>query len=146
MAQEKIIDPVLGENGRFYGKGEHESGFFTKEFSPTKGQVVILVNVVNGSVPQAQRDLYREIEAWYPTGVHQVFKAIRHEVEQDTVLRKWLPPDQIPTLLRLIAINIRYPFQPPAKCVLEYQFDSNAPVWYVRLAEDYQIEWCGLGD
>ena len=119
---------------------------FKKEFAPTKSRVVVLASVVNGSVPQAQRDLYREIEAWYPNGVQEVFEAVRREVEKEEVLKKWLPPVQIPNRLRLIAMNIRYPFRPPARCVLEYQFDPNKPVWYVRIGEDYHVEWCGLGD
>jgi hypothetical protein len=97
-------------------------------------------------VPQSQRDLYQEIEAWYPIGVREVFEAVRHEVERDEVLMKWLPPEQIPNRLELKTLNIRIPFTPPAKAVLEYRFDPDKPVWYVRIGENFHVEWCGLGD
>ena len=146
MVPEKLTDPVLGDEGKIYGTGDRRESIFTKEFGPTKSRVLVLVDVVNGSVPQVQRDLYREVEAWYPKGVHEVFEAIRREVEKDEVLKKWLPVHQIPTLLQLRIINLRYPFRPPAKCVLEYRFDPDAPEWYVVISEDYHVEACGLKD
>ena len=146
MAQFNLTDPVLGDEGRVLGAGERMGASFKKEFGPTKSRVSILASVVNGSVPQAQRDLYREIEAWYPKGVQEVLEGVRREVEKDEVLKKWLPPDEIQNRLQLIKINIRIPFERPVKCVLDYQFDPNAPGWYVVISEDYHVESCGLLD
>jgi len=146
MATEAIADPLLGDEGRVLGKGDGAWASFKREFAPTKSRVSVLVNVVSGSVPQAQRDLYREIEAWYPKGVQEIFEGVRREVEQDDVLKKWLPPEQIANRLQLIILDIRYPFPLPGKCVLTYRFDPNKPDWIVTIAEDYHVEWCGLGD
>ena len=164
MATEMLTDPVLGDGDLFFGRGERAWASFKKEFGPTKSHVSILASVVNGSVPQHQRDLYWEIEAWYPKGVQEVFEAIRREIEDDEVLRSWLPPghvpsrqqlevlrnmlpsDQVANRLQLIGIDVRYPFLQPGKCVLRYQFDRNEPDWIVRIGEDFQVEWAGLAD
>lgn len=146
MPPETITDPVLGDEGRLFGDGNRQTGIFTKEFGPTQGRISILVDVVNSRVPQAQRDLYQKIEAWYPTGVQTIFQASLREIQTDPALAEWASLDKIQNHFQLTAINIRYPFHPPAQCVFEYRFDPNAPKWYVRLAEDYQVEWCGLGD
>jgi hypothetical protein len=136
MENDRISDPVLGEGEILFGRGEGAWATFEKEFPPTKSRVLVLASVVNGSVPQAQRDLYREIEAWYPKGVQEVLEGVRREVEKDEVQNR----------LQLIKINIRIPFERPVKCVLDYQFDPNAPGWYVVISEDYHVESCGLLD
>jgi hypothetical protein len=146
MENDRIRDPVLGEGEILFGRGEGAWATFEREFPPTKSRVLVLASVVNGSVPRAQQDLYREIEAWYPKGVQEVFEGVRREVEKDEVLKKWLPPDEIQDRLQLIKINIRIPFDRPVKCVLDYQFDPNAPGWYVVISEDYHVESCGLLD
>lgn len=164
VATERITDPVLGDGAILFGGGEGAWASFKREFGPTRNRVSILASIVNGSVPQHQRELYREIEAWYPIGVQEIFEAIRHELEDDEVLRSWLPPgsdpspqqlevlrnmlppDQVADRLQLIGIDIRYPFLVPGKCILRYQFDRNEPDWIVRIGEDFHVEWCGLGD
>src|SRR3972149_6669807 len=120
MATEKITDPVLGEGEILFGRGEGAWATFEREFAPTKSRVVILASVVNDSVPQAQRDLYREIEAWYPKGVREVYDAILRKVKENPAATELTSLEEIQNRLRLIAVNIRYPFRPPAKCVLEY--------------------------
>jgi len=155
---------VLGEGAIFYGGSERAWASFNKEFAPTNSRVLVVASIVNRGVPQHQRELYREVETWYPTGVQEVHAAIRREIESDEGvrkwlpphsvpsrdqlerLRKWLPPDQVPNRLKLITMNIRIPFNPPAKCVLIYRSDPDEPVWYVRIGEDFHVEWCGLGD
>jgi len=146
MTSERITDPVLGDDGRVLDRGEPGSASFERRFAPTKSVVSILVNLVEGAVPQHQRDLYREVEAWYPTGVQEVFESVRRVVEKDDVLKKQLPPKQIPNLLQLIAVNIRYPFLRPVKCSLRYRFDRNWPDWLVTIREDNHVEWSGLLD
>ena len=164
MATESITDPVLGEGEIFFPGKKEAWATFKKEFPPTNSRVLILASAVNGSVPQAQRDLYRELEDWYPSGVQEAHAAIRREIESDEGVRKWLPPDtdlsrdqlerlrnwlppdQVAKRLQLIRMDIRIPFTPPAKCVLTYRSDPNEPVWYVRVGEDFHVEWCGLGD
>jgi hypothetical protein len=164
MATERITDPVLGEDAVFFGGGDRAWISFEREFAPVDARVLVLTARRDGGVPQQQRNLYREIEAWYPKGVEEVHKAIRREIESNDGLRKWLPPDfvpnqqqlqalrnwmppeQIPNRLRLLRIDLRHPFPLPAKWVLTYQFDPNQPVWYVRIGEDLTVEWCGLGD
>jgi len=131
------------------GGGKPVWGDFEKEFGPTKSQVSVLVNVINGSVPQFQRDLYREIEEWYPRGVQEIFEAIRREMKKDATAFKdllSLSLEQFPNRFQLIIINIRVPFSRPAKCVLKYRADLNESDWYVVIAEDHHVEWCGLGD
>lgn len=164
MATEKMNDSVLG-NGDIYFSGSQRAWVcFRKEFAPTQGRVLVLAGISGGGVPQHQRDLYREIEAWYPVGVHEVNESIRGEIESDegprrwlpprvvpdqrqlTALRNWMPPDQIATRLQLLRIDLRHPFPLPAKWILTYQFDPNKPVWYIRIGEDNHVEWCGLGD
>lgn len=146
MATENITDPVLGDEGRVLDRGDPGSASFKKVFPPTESIVSILVNLVDGDVPEHQRDLYREVEAWYPSGVHEVLESVRREVEKDEVLKQWLPPEQIPGLLQLMAINIRYPFPLPGKCTLRYRFDRNRPDWIVTIGEDFHVEWSGLAD
>jgi hypothetical protein len=146
MATETISDPVLGDAGRVFGRGERAWASFEREFALAKSPVSILVNVVQGRVPQHQHDLYREIESWYPQGVHEIHDAILRKVKENPAATELTSLEEIRNRLRLIALNIRYPFRPPAKCILEYKFDPNAPKWFVRIGEDLHVEWCGLGD
>ncbi|HKZ54767.1 MAG TPA: hypothetical protein VJ123_04750 [Anaerolineales bacterium] len=163
-AAEKIPDPVLGDGDIFFSGSKRAWACFRKEFAPTKSRILVVASVVGGSVPQHQRELYREIESRYPEGAQGVHDAIRREVESDEGLRKWLPPrhildtrqlealrnwmppDQISTRLQLLRIDLRHPFPLPAKWILTYQFGPNKPVWYARIGEDFHVEWCGLGD
>ncbi|OGO41488.1 MAG: hypothetical protein A2W36_06820 [Chloroflexi bacterium RBG_16_58_14] len=146
MVTEKITDPVLGDEGRLFGGAEPGWVSFKKEFAPTKARVLILASFVNGSVPQAERDLYREIEAWYPQGVYEAYEAILRKVRENPAATELTSLEEIQNRLQLIKIDIRIPLPRPATCVLIYRFDPNAPVWYVRIGEDYHVEWCGLGD
>ena len=146
MATETISDPVLGDAGRVFGRGERAWASFEREFALAKSPVSILVNVVQGRVPQHQHDLYREIESWYPQGVHEIHDAILRKVKENPAATELTSLEEIRNRLQLIALNIRYPFRPPAKCILEYKFDPNAPKWFVRIGEDLHVEWCGLGD
>jgi len=124
---------VLGEGAIFYGGSERAWASFNKEFAPTNSRVLVVASIVNRGVPQHQREPYREVETWSPTGVQEVHDAIRREIESDEGLRKWLPPNQIPNRLQLFRIDIRRPFHPPAKWILTDQFEPNKPVWYVRI-------------
>jgi len=146
MATESIADPVLGDEGRVLGGGEPVWASFKREFGPTTSRISVLARVVNGSVPQAQRDLYREIEAWYPQGVREIYEAILRKVKEDPDASELTSLEEIQIRLQLMALNIRYPFRPPARCIFEYTFDPNAPKWFVRIGEDSHVEWCGLGD
>jgi len=146
MATAWISDPVLGEGEVFFGGQEGSWVAFEKEFAPTKSRVIVLANVVKGMVPQSQRDLYREIEAWYPQGVREIYEAILRKVKEDPDASELTSLEEIQIRLQLMALNIRYPFRPPARCIFEYTFDPNAPKWFVRIGEDSHVEWCGLGD
>jgi len=146
MATEKIKDPVLGDGAILFGSGAGAWGTFEREFAPTKSRVLILASIVEGGVPQAERDLYREIESWYPKGVQEVFQAVRDEVEKDEVLRKWLPRDQIPTRLKLMKLDLRMPIGLARRFGLRYRFDPDKPDWIVTITENYQVDWCGLAD
>jgi hypothetical protein len=59
MATERLADPILGEGEIFFPGKEKAWATFKKEFPPTNSRVLVLASVVKGSVPQAQRDLYR---------------------------------------------------------------------------------------
>jgi hypothetical protein len=113
MATETISDPVLGDAGRVFGRGERAWASFEREFSLAKSPVSILVNVVQGRVPQHQHDLYREIESWYPQGVHEIHDAILRKVKENPAATELTSLEEIRNRLRLIALNIRYPFRPP---------------------------------
>lgn len=143
MSQERITDPVLGDAGRLWMMSEREEATFETEFGPTQSRVSVLVNVVNRSVPATQRELYLQLEAWYPVGVQDVFDAIQQVVKETKELQQDLPCDQITTLFRLVAIDIRVRSLQPTKCVLRYRYDTNAPDWYVVISEDYRITACG---
>lgn len=143
MSQERITDPVLGDAGRLWTMSEREEATFETEFGPTQSRVSVLVNVVNRSVPATQRELYLQLEAWYPVGVQDVFDAIQQVVKETKELQQDLPCDQITTLFRLVAIDIRVRSLQPTKCVLRYRYDTNAPDWYVVISEDYRITACG---
>lgn len=146
MGTERILDPVLGEGDVYFSGSARAWATFKREFAPTGGRVSILVNVVNDSVPPHQHDLYHKVEAWYPEGVNEVYDAIFRKVKEDPAATELTSLAEIENRLELIALNIRYPFRPPAKCILEYTFDPNAPKWYVRIGEDFHVEWCGMGD
>lgn len=146
MATESIADPVLGDEGRVLGTGEPVWASFKREFGPTKSRISVLASVVNGSVPQAQRDLYQEIEAWYPKGVQQVYQAILSKVKEDPAATELTSLEEIRNRFQLIGVDVRIPFPLPGKCILRYRFDRNAPDWIVTIDEDYHVEWCGPGD
>ena len=146
MMPTRISDPILGDDGKVFGTDDRAAGIFTTVFGPTEDQVLVMVDVIDGDVPQDQRDLYREVEAWYPQAVHEIHNAILSKVKEDPAATEFTSLEEIQNRLQLMAIDIRYPFHPPAKCVLEYKFDPNAPKWFVRIGEDFHVEWCGLGD
>lgn len=145
MSQARITDPVLGDAGRLWTMSEREEATFETEFGPTQSRVSVLVNVVNRSVPATQRELYLQLEAWYPVGVQDVFDAIQQVVKEYRELQQDLSFDQIAILFRLVAIDIRVRVRSlqPTKCVLRYRYDTNAPDWYVVISEDYRITACG---
>ncbi|HKZ54769.1 MAG TPA: hypothetical protein VJ123_04760 [Anaerolineales bacterium] len=142
----KITDPILGDEGEVFGAGERAAGIFTTAFAPTKSRVLVLVDVIDGAVPHVQRELFREVAAWYPEAVHEVYAAILRKVREDPAAKELTSLEEIQDRLQLTAVDIRYPFRPPAKCILEYKFDPNAPKWFVRIDEEFQVEWVGLGD
>jgi hypothetical protein len=146
MMTAKITDPFLGDEGEVFGTGDPAAGIFKVVFGPTKGRVLVLVDLIDGAVPQVQRDLYREVENWYPGAVPEIYGAILRKVTSDPAARELTSQEEIQNRLQLTAVDIRYPFRPPAKCILEYKFDPNAPKWFVRIGEDFHVEWCGLGD
>jgi len=146
MMRTTITDPILGDQGEAFGAGERAAGIFTTVFGPTNSRILVLVDVIGGAVPQAQRQLFREVEAWYPEAVHEVYVAILRKVKEAPAATELTSLEEIRDRLQLTALDIRYPFRPPAKCILEYKFDPNAPKWFVRIGEDFHVEWCGLGD
>lgn len=144
MYPEKLSDPVLGDEGEIFGSGEWAWGSFTKEFVPTRSRVLILTDVIDGAIPQSQRDLYLEIEEWYPRGVQEVFEAILDEMKKEEF--KELPSlEQIKNSFQLTIIDVR-PSSRPEKCVLDYQVDPHQSDWYVVISEDYHVETCALKD
>ena len=144
MQPQELADPIFGNEGRVF-IGDKPWAAFRKEFGPTKGYITIYVDVINGDIPKSQRDLYIEIEAWYPRVIPDIFESIFREITRYETAKKFSSPDKIQNHFQLKSVDIRGHI-PPSKCVLHYQTGVDVFDWYVRISKDYRIECCGPED
>lgn len=162
---EIITDPLFGEEGKIYGKDDRPTAIFYKEFPPAKRRIMLQVWAIDKQVPQTERDLYQEIETWYPQGVQVIFKDILHQIKMKTYggdyillglrdvglgniadLEEGAAVEKIAGQLELLALDLRYSSNPPAKCILFFRYAPGEPCWYAALTEDYQIRNSGVAD
>jgi hypothetical protein len=143
---EKVVDPVLGDEGKVFHAGNIVWATFNKTFRPTGKRIAVLVDVTNGIVPETQRNLYTEIEKWFLNGLPEILELmLRRLGESDKTETKLPATNQIQDHFQLKAIDVRGHI-PPSKCVLHFSTDLDDMDWYARISKDYQVEVCGPED
>ena len=135
---EKLADPILGDKGEIFTSGNQSWGAFQRDFPPTGANTTILVNVLDGRVPQSQAHLFCEIVERYPKLVLEILRSIFPGTSFRAAAKKFQEH------FHLEGIDIRGHI-PPSKCVLHYRTDLQFD-WFVRVSRDYRVECCGEKD
>jgi hypothetical protein len=144
-------DTKLELNDSFWGKGyctERDKtvvlAHFSKIFLPTSSQITILIMVTQGNISLGYRNIFEKLEHEYTRVLPEIYLSISRRMNEYK-LAKYSSLEYIERHFKLTLVNLAYKESEDAQILLTYKFETDAPVWYVRLDKNFNVDWSDLG-
>jgi hypothetical protein len=148
MQPELISDQLFGPRGRVFRCSTGDWASFDLHFPPTATTVSLFVDVEGSTVPEQQREMFRQVVYWYPAD-REVASAIATVISNEHLSHVVPPDSEILSIFRLTVIDLRRSGRDAIRdwgWGFQYQFDRNAPEVYVTMTNDFHVKYCGLKD
>jgi hypothetical protein len=134
-----MTEPSFDRGGTLFESGRHRWATFTREFAPTGSMVTVLVDVADGKAPSSAVGLYCQLKASYAMLLPKIVQSVCSSVSVASAT--------VEQGFKLDSVDLRGHIRPSA-CVLHYRTDRSDFEfdWYVRVSQDYRVEYCGERD